>query len=392
MRDPVKIVLVGAGGYGGYYLAPLLSQEETRGFRLVGVIDPDPEKCNYLSELRARKIPFFARLEEFFARDGCDLAILSSPIHHHCEQTCLALAHGSHVLCEKPLCATREQIDRMQSAEKASGKTVTIGYQWAFSTSIQRLKADSLAGRFGQPLRFRTMVGWPRDEAYYRRNHWAGRIHTPDGEPVLDSPVNNATAHHLHNMLYLLGPEVAASAYPRSTEAELWRANPIENYDTAALCVDIGSGVEVLFYTSHAVKEEKGPVFSYEYEEAIVSYTPTQGRMIAQLHGGGAIDYGFPEDLSHEKIWAAVESARSGRPPLCGIAAAAAHTLCVVQAQEAVAGIQDFPSSLICVNRSGSAPRLYVEGLWETMNQCYQEGKLFSEAKAAFTIPLLAPT
>ena len=49
---------------------------------------------------------------------------------------------------------------------------------------------------------------WPRDERYYSRNGWAGVKRTNDGTWILDSPTNNACAHFLHNMFYVLGDRI----------------------------------------------------------------------------------------------------------------------------------------------------------------------------------------
>ena len=141
----------------------------------------------------------------------------------------------------------------MIRARDEAGKLVAIGYQWSFSSPIQRLKRDILAGGLGAPRRLRSVCLWPRDEVYYTRNDWAGRQRAADGSWILDSPVNNAMAHDLHNMLYLLGPSIDRSAQPVEIVAELYRANDIENFDTAALRVRTTSGAEVLFYGSHAI-------------------------------------------------------------------------------------------------------------------------------------------
>ena len=105
-----------------------------------------------------------------------------------------ALAHGSHVLCEKPLCVTPADATAMTRARDAAGRQVAIGYQWSFSAAIQRLKADILAGVLGRPKRMRCLVLWPRDETYYGRNRWAGAKRDAHGNLVLDRPVNNACA------------------------------------------------------------------------------------------------------------------------------------------------------------------------------------------------------
>ena len=133
---------------------------------------------------------------------------------------------------------------------------VAIGYQWSFSPAIQRLKGDIAAGVFGAPKRLKTIVLWPRDETYYSRNRWAGKQRDEAGNPIFDSPVSNACAHYLHNMLYVLGDAVDRSAIPSRVSAELYRAHPIENYDTAALRCWTDRGVEILFIVSHATRRQ----------------------------------------------------------------------------------------------------------------------------------------
>ena len=100
------VALSGIGGYGEVYGKALLEEGESHGLTLTGCIDPYPASCSYLGELRARHIPVYASLDAFYREQTADLLCISAPIHLHAEQTCQALAHGSHVLCEKPLGAT----------------------------------------------------------------------------------------------------------------------------------------------------------------------------------------------------------------------------------------------------------------------------------------------
>ena len=131
---------------------------------------------------------------------------------------------------------------------------------------------------------------------------------------MLDSPVNNATAHYLHNMFYLLGKSPQASAMPVTVEAELYRANDIENYDTAAIRAIVECGTEVLFYTTHATPERRGPLSCFEFERAIVEYDAGgAGQFVARFHDGRTKSYGQPTLDRHEKIWQAVDSVRAAR-------------------------------------------------------------------------------
>jgi len=124
IEKPVSIALIAIGGYGNTYLRALLRRAPRDSFRIVAGIDPSPERCRYLDELRAMDVPFHASPEEFYATGTADLAIISSPIHFHCDHTCLALANGSNVLCEKPLGAPIQEARRRGEARAEAGKWV----------------------------------------------------------------------------------------------------------------------------------------------------------------------------------------------------------------------------------------------------------------------------
>ncbi|HBM81445.1 MAG TPA: gfo/Idh/MocA family oxidoreductase, partial [Clostridiaceae bacterium] len=149
----------------------------------------------------------------------------------------------------------------------------------------------------GKLLRLKTIVLWPRDENYFRRG-WAGKKRDGRGNWILDSVANNATAHYLHNMLYVLGEEEDRSACPGSVTAELYRANKIENYDTAAIRVYTKNEAEILFIASHAVDEQIAPKFIFEFEKARVEYESEDGsgEIKALFNDGTVKNYGSPNE------------------------------------------------------------------------------------------------
>src|SRR5512143_1675716 len=260
MTEPVSLVMVGVGGMGAAYLEALLARKDEDLFRITGAVDPQPNRCKQYVEMRAMGVPCFISLQDFYRNRKADLAVLSTPIQMHMPQTTYALAKGSHVLCEKPAAGAIQEVRAALEAERAAGRWVAVGYQWSFSPAVQALKTDIRSGLFGAPRRFKCLYLWPRDEGYYARNEWAGRLKDAEGAWVLDSPAQNAMAHDLHNMFYVLGKERDASARPVEVEAELYRANAIENFDTAAARVWTEEGVEILFFVSHASEEDRGPV------------------------------------------------------------------------------------------------------------------------------------
>lgn len=379
MSEPVSIVLVAVGGYGGTYVSALLDAPAPSGHVLVGVVDPFADRCRRINELRALGLPFYDTLDAFYADHTADLAVISSPIHLHTPQTCTALEHGSAVLCEKPLGATIQEMHRMIEARDAAESFVGIGYQWSFNPAIQALKQDIASGRLGRPRRLRTLVLWPRNDAYYGRNSWAGAVKDRSGNWILDSPVNNATAHYLHNMFYVLGSRVDRSAMPVSVQAEMYRANPISNYDTGIVRAITDTGVEILFYASHAIATTRGPEFVYEFEKATVFFSRELGGIVAEYADGQRREYGNPDLDVPRKLWDAIAATRGEKTIACGPEAAGAQTLCMNGMQESVRDIMDFPSELVCTEGDPGARLTFVRGLDEVLVQAYENGCLPSE-------------
>jgi predicted dehydrogenase len=380
MKEKVTLAVIGIGGFGNSYVSELLDAPNQGDFAVVAVADPNPQACTRLPELKARGVAVYESSTALYTAHQPDLVVLCSPPQLHARQTLEALAHRCRVLCEKPLCSSPEEIRLMSDAEAAAGLPVAIGYQWSFNPAIQELKADIGAGKFGKPLRLRTLVLWPRSEAYYSRNRWAGRKRDVQGDWVLDSPVNNACAHYLHNMFFVLGDKSHTSAVPRTMTAEIYRAYSIENYDTAAVRCITAEGVELLFVVSHAIENGRGPDFAYEFERATIEFSDCAGDHISvRYKDGSSRSYGSPHAEPMRKLWYTVESLRKPNPPLCGIAAAASHTRCVWAIQESMPDIIDFPSTLIDVKGTPPGVQRNVLGLHEALTDCYSSWRLPSE-------------
>lgn len=380
MGENVKVALVGIAGYGDSYVTAMLQAARDGLIDLVGLVDPMPHRCRHLDEIAAQQVKIHPDIPSLYAQIHPDLVMMATPIHFHAPHTCWCLEQGSNVLCEKPLAATVRDARRMVASEALHSRFVAIGYQWSFSKAILNLKRDILAGHFGRPVRLKSVVFFPRGLDYFSRNDWAGRIKTDRGELVFDSPANNAAAHYLHNMLFLLGPARELSATPASVQAELYRANDIENYDTAAIRCTMEDGAELMFYTSHCVPPKLGPIARYEFEHAVISYEAETGAgFIARFRNGRVRRYGEPNLERNQKIWQSIEATRTGQPISCGTRAAMPHTLCVAAAQLSMPKICTFPAAMVARERLGDTTMVCVNSLHAAMVQCYDQAILPSE-------------
>jgi predicted dehydrogenase len=379
----VSIALVGIGGYGNNHVKTLISDYKSEEYEIVGVVEPRPESCLYIERLKELNIPIYKSLEEFYTELTANLVIISSPIQFHRPQVCLALSKGSHVLCEKPLSGTVEDALEMIEAKNKAKRLLAIGYQWSYSKAIQKLKQDIMSGKLGKPESLRCIVLWPRDFKYYSRG-WAGKKYDDKGNAIFDSVANNATAHYLHNMFYVLGDKMDTSDKPVKVTAELYRANNIENFDTTAIRAVTEKGIEIVFYASHAVEKSYGPVFSYEFENATVSYedidlTGTVS-IVARFKDGTVKNYGSPSEDDERKIWNLIDAVRNGGQISCGAEASFAQTLCIEAAQKSVEEILAFPEIMVKICETEGVKRIIVEGLDDALMECYKNYKLPAEA------------
>ena len=391
MTAPVSVVMVGVGGYGAWYLDALDRLTPDR-VELTAAVDPFPLRSRAATALAARGVPVFASLEESLGtRSGVELVIIASPIHHHVPQCLSALAHGCHVLCDKPVGPTVQEVGELIRARDASNRWVRIGYQWSYSDGIQALKRDIRAGRFGAPIRLKTCCLWPRTVSYYRRNDWAGRLRdAATGRWVLDSPLNNAQAHFLHNLFFLLGSESASSAMPVDVTAEVCRVNGIESYDTVACRARTAEGVELFFYGSHASRDSWGPRFDLEFEEACVRYEAraegdNAGEIVVEAGGGQVGVYPSPDaNDQFLKLAEAVEAVRTPRAVVCGPEAASAQTVCANGVLESVGEIPTVPNDIR--RREAEPDRYWIDGLDDDFRRCYERALLPSEAGVSWAV------
>jgi predicted dehydrogenase len=385
---PVSVLLVGLGGYGEVYLDALLDEPRGAGCRIVGGVDPRPGGCRRLADLESLGVPIHPGLEDFYRNHRADLAVISSPIQLHADHTCAALAAGSHVLLEKPAAASTADVDRMIAARDRARRFVAVGFQWCFAESVLALKADILRGRLGRPLRGRALTLWPRTESYYGRNDWAGRKRDAAGRWILDSPASNAMAHHIHNLLFLVGGAMDRSAEPVVMEARLARANDIETFDTAAVRMATDGGAEVLFLVSHAIAEGDvvDPMFTLEFDQGIVTYPGGPEPITARHRDGSVWTYPHPDASAQvRKLWQSVEAVRAGAGrgregasafPPCGLETARPHVAFVEALERSGVTPRAWAGDAVRITATSGGRLRWVEGLADAMRAAYEAGEM----------------
>jgi hypothetical protein len=197
-----------------------------------------------------------------------------------------------------------------------------------------------------------------------------------DGSLILDSVANNATAHYLHNMFFLLGDTMEQSARVSELTAECFRANDIESFDTCSIRMKAGE-TPLYFVASHATAKKRNPEFVYTFENATVTYSQDEGsRITATFRDGSVKQYGDPFEDSFIKIWDCVDAIRSHQRPICTVETAMPHTELIGRLHREIP-IRTFDSSRVHLNPDTDA--VVVDGLFEAMYEAYEKEALLSE-------------
>lgn len=380
----IDVVLVGIGGYGAIYVKDLFEDVNKGLCRWVGVVDPAAEKAPAYSRIVEAGIPVYRTLEDFYAEHQADLACIAVPIQFHTPFTVCAIAHGSHVLCEKPLSGAWEDAVALEALSEKTGKFIMSGYQWSHSPAILALKRDILDGRYGKPVQLKTLILWPRRQSYFRRGTgWAGKKYAADGTPILDSVASNAAAHYLHNMLFLLGDAMDRAAIPETLDAELFRANPIENFDTSVIRAHLPGGAEALFIASHATSDTVNPRFVYAFEKGTVTFSEEEGVITGVFADGETKVYGDPFADQAQKIRIAIANAAEADPAArqlpCTPYTAMAHAKCIAALKDAP--IVTAEGDLLETVDPDGDPLQTIPGLSAALRLCYERGCMLHEAE-----------
>ncbi len=390
-RTPPRAAIIGVSGYGKIYLERLLHHAALGDCEIVAatVINRAEEQAA-CADLEARGAMIYGDYHAMLeAQAGqIDIAFIPTGIHWHARMTLAALAAGANVLVEKPLAATIQDVRAIQATAPASGRFVAVGFQDIYLEDNLVVKRRLLAGTLGRLRRIRGRGLWPRDDAYYSRNDWAGRLRV-DGEWVLDSPLANALAHFLNLALFMVGDSVGTSASPAIVEAELYRARPIESFDTAAFRATTRSGVDILFYASHACADPVEPELRFDGDGGTAIWSAAGGWSVQSARDGAFALAARGETQARRDMFARVLGRiQDPKAFVCGPEIAGEHILCVNGAH-AAAAIRDIPRAFIEIRRNGprNSFQPVIPGLAAEVERAYEAGRLLHECGCPWASP-----
>jgi len=250
---PVRVGLVGIGGFGASHIRCLQRLQPDRLFELVAVADAALHShAETAAALREQGIACFSDYQNMLSI-GPDLeaVILCTPIPLHKEMATAALRQGLHVYLEKPPVILSSDLQELIQLD--THRRTSVGFIGVSNPSIRKAHSLIARGDIGELRSIRIAASWPRPSWYYNRSNWAGKL-VIGSEPVFDGPATNALSHYVHLASYLACGDVDGHESLSWLEAELYRARPIEAYDTCSLQGEFANGTEFTIALTHGCR------------------------------------------------------------------------------------------------------------------------------------------
>ncbi|WP_214410761.1 Gfo/Idh/MocA family protein [Sphaerisporangium fuscum] len=301
----MRVAIVGTGGIAGACHMPALAGERHRA-EVVAAVDVDGDRVKaFCAE---HDIPqAYTDLGEMLARERPGLVHVCTPPYLHARQVVECLRAGAWVWCEKPLCLSLAEHDRITAAE--NGAYAAVVFQHRFGSGARHLRALAAGGELGRPMVALCVTAWYRDAAYYQVP-WRGTWATEGGGPTMGHGI-----HQMDLMLSVLGEWEEIRAMARRVD------RPVETEDVSLASVRFASGAVASVVNSVLSRREES-YLRFDFAEATVELRHLYGYRNADWTCTPARPWRPPDDVpsSHAAQLAALLDSyeRGERPALSG--------------------------------------------------------------------------
>lgn len=147
--NKLKFGLIGAGGIAQAY-AQAFTQSEC--CQLVAVADVREESAKALAEIVSGKA--YNDYKVLAENETLDAIIICTPPKSHPEIACYFMERKVPVLCEKPLCLTVAEAEKMIATAKENGVQFTMASKFRYCEDVIKAKGIVASGILGDVIQF----------------------------------------------------------------------------------------------------------------------------------------------------------------------------------------------------------------------------------------------
>jgi predicted dehydrogenase len=302
VSDVVKVGLVGGGGITRAHVKGYLAHADK--IVVTAVADVVEEAANTrAAELSAQPYTDYRRMIATADVDAVDICL---PHHLHADAIIAAAEAGKHVLCEKPLCLTVEEAQRVAAAVRANQVTLMCAHNQLFFPSVAKAKELLDSGILGTVYEVRTTDSFHNDFDPSNMG-WRASAKTSGGGELIDTGY-----HPTYLLLHLADAQPVEATAFLSTH----RLKFMEGEDSAQVLVRFANGVVGQMVTSWAYDPAPGTE-KFSVVGELGSLTGTSNSVTYRLRSGQEETFEFPEvDAFVAEIGDFADCLREGKRPL----------------------------------------------------------------------------
>lgn len=145
----ITVAQIGCGYWGPNLLRNFVANDQCQ---VKWVCDSAPERQAYVAKYYP-SVGVTADFQAVLADRDVTAVVIATPVREHYDQTMACLEAGKHVLVEKPLARTPEEVERIRDLADRRGLLVMTGHTFLYNPAVLQLKRLVDAGELG-PLRY----------------------------------------------------------------------------------------------------------------------------------------------------------------------------------------------------------------------------------------------
>jgi len=266
----VNLAFIGAGTVAGPFGRAVAANPSAS---FAGVFDPATERSEQVVARLGGRV--YHSLDEVNADAAVDAVIVMNPPDVHVDSARACLAAGKHVLVEKPVARTVDEIDELIALSAKMKRVCMPAHNYIYVPSLQRAKRFVEEGRFG-----RIASLWILYNLYH-----------PDAlAKTYGGVLREVCVHHAYSLLYLLGRPKRLTAV-----TSCLRDDTVAREDQVMVTCQMRGGAIANLWASFAVNDTTSDPWTVIYKilgtRGGISYTWND----AQFDDRGGPAWGMPD-------------------------------------------------------------------------------------------------
>ncbi len=337
----MKTYNVGIIGYGWVASAHIPAINATKQAKVTAVCSSRPLDENELAAKHGGPIRVFTDLDQMLADPRIDAVSICSFSNLHAQQAIRAARAGKHLIIEKPIGLSADDCKRVAAAVEEAGVQVCVCFECRYSSQFLATKAVIDRGLLGE-------LHYGEVDYYHGIGPWYGQFEWNSKREGGGSALLTAGCHALDALLLCMDEKViSVSSFATKSKSPVFA--PYEYNTSSVTILNFGNGkigkcaavldcLQPYYFHTHLCGSEGSLLDDKFHSMKLETDKATWSRLAMTMLDSGdvsdhpyqkqfqaffdSVDGGVPMPLTdlksalytHEVVFAADESARTGRP------------------------------------------------------------------------------